>query len=238
MSSGGPLAGMEPTADWHARQHFNFLFEIETRAVEPLLPARIGPVEVRTGISVLNVGYMSFAPGSLGTLPAFEEITFSIQVQPDLSLDMPVPRLAVFDLRIGSNCREFLDFEAEHQRLSGDHSATLAGRINPAQDRLEVSDRDGRIFVFENTHPAPLFKRETAYGQYYAQREDGLYQGVFQWEGIGCEHQREGEGGRLFNHPFFRELDVEDLVQDCYMQMFLAPDTGALFRSFRPRRLC
>ena len=95
------LAGLQATAAWRIKHHFNFLFEIPTQAIEELLPVQLRPVEPNLGLSLVNVGYMRLHAGHLGHLPEFDEITFSIQVGADLSLDMPVPRFAFFDFRIG-----------------------------------------------------------------------------------------------------------------------------------------
>jgi hypothetical protein len=229
------LAGLQPTAVWHIKQHFNFLFEVSTRDIAGLLPSQLRPVEPNLGISLVNVGYMRLHAGQLGGLPEFDEITFSIQVGADLSLDMPTPRFALFDFRIGSNCEEFLQFEDTHQQLNGYFSNSLLATVNQEQTQVSIRDNDGPIFILRNTHPSPIRKTETAYGQYYSQRSRGLYQGVFQWQGSGFEHQTSGDAGRLFAHPFFREIDVETWIGDCHTQMFLVPNSEARLYSYQPR---
>jgi hypothetical protein len=227
------LAGLPSTAIWRIKHHFNFLFEISTREIAALLPPQLRPVEPTLGLSLVNVGYMRLHAGHLGGLPEFDEITFSIQVGADLSLDMPTPRFALFDFRIGSGCEQFLEFENTHQELNGYFSSSLIATLNETQDEVSVQDGHGPIFVLRNTHPAPVLKKETACGQYYSKRPNGLYHGVFQWQGMGFEHQRAGDAGRLFRHPFFKEIDVE-AVGNCYTQMFMAPNSEARLYSYQP----
>jgi hypothetical protein len=230
------FAGYSMTAIWRIKHHFNFIFEIPTRDIAHLLPTRLRPIEPSIGLSLLNVGYMRLHAGQLGNLPEFDEITFSIQVGADLSLDIPMPRFAVYDLRIGSNSEAFLSFENDHQELNGYYSKSLTAIVNSTQDEVSVEDDDGRIFVLRNTNPELTLKTELALGQYYSKRPDGLYQGIFRWEGGGFEHQHGGDAGCLFAHPFFQEIDVAR-VSGCYTQMLLAPDSEARLHSYRPRRL-
>lgn len=231
------LGGMAPTHNWRVKSHFNFICEIDSDVVRPLVPTRLALKEARPGVGLLNIGYMALVAGHLdGQLPEFEEITFSVHVHPDLTLKTSIPRMSVYDIRIGSNCKAFLDYEAEHQKLNGTYWPTLRGTLNDAQDQLTVQDESGPLFTLKNTHPSPPHKMEDAVGQYYSMYEGQLYQGVFRWTGRGTEHQRDGDWGQLFNHPFFREIDVERNVFDCYMQMFMAPDSNPLFYSFYPRR--
>lgn len=228
------LAGMPSTEDWRVKHHFNFIYEVPTATVEPLLPSRIVPREARPGICLLNVGWMRLHPGQHGGLPEFDELTLSLHVQPDLSLDAPIPRMSLYDIRIGSNSEQFLAYEAEHQMLNGFYSPTLRCELSEDETELRASDEHGPLFVMRNTHPKPHYKQEVAVGQYYSVFGGQLYQGVFLWEGNGCEHQREGDSGRLYLHPFFEGIDVEE-IEDCYMQMLLEPGSEVMFRSFSPR---
>jgi hypothetical protein len=231
------LGGMTSTAIWQVERHFNFIFEIETDKVAHLVPAPLSLREPRPGVSLVNVGYMKYPPGELGgQLPAFEEITFSLLVNPDLSLDAPIPRLCVYDFRIGSDSAQFLAFERDHQKLNGYLAEGLVTRFDVEHNHLSVADKHGPIFELRNTLPAPHWKTEVAVGQYYSRFGNELWQGVFLWDGRGCEHQHAGDAGRLYPHPFFAEIDVRD-VGDCYMQMCLAPRTGVVFGSYHPRKL-
>ena len=234
--AGAALAGMPSTAVWHAARHFNYMFEIDIDAVAGLLPRRLAPVEPRIGTALLNVGYMRLLPGTMGIDETFDELTVSVQVHPDLSLSMPMPRFAFYDIRIGSNSRAFLDFETIHQKLPVMHLPTLDSRLGHEGRTLDVRDAEGPIFRFANTHPDPMFKREHIYGQYFSMCADVLYQGVFAWEGIACEHQYPGPAGELFAHPLFRGLALDQYRPYVYMQTFLAHAVDpATFRSYSPR---
>lgn len=229
------LAGLESTEDYVVDEHLNYMYEVETARILPLLPTTLCPREPRPGTSLVNVGYMKFDAGHVGGLADTIELTLSIIVGPDLSLDMPVPRMSVYDFRIASNCAVFLAHEDEHQKLEGMHLPGLSRRLD-GPGRLDVWDDEGPILTFRNPNPAPSYKYEYATGQYVSGHPSGLYQGVFSWEGVGCEQQAQGDCGRLFQHRFYQEIDVS-WISDSYMQMFLPSATQVLFRSFRPRKI-
>jgi hypothetical protein len=231
-----PLAGLASTEDYLIDEHLNFMFEVDTDRIQHLLPARVTPKEVRFGVSLVNVGYMKFDASHIGGLRDCIELTSSIIINPDLSLDMAVPRMCVYDFRIASNCPVFLAHEDEHQKLPGMLLPGLARELDETGGHLRVWDDTGPILQFHNTHPNPTYKRETATGQYVARHSGGLWQGVFLWDGVGCEQQHPGDAGFLSPHPFFAELPVSHLG-DCFLQMFLPPQTQVSFRSFVPRRI-
>lgn len=230
------LAGLGTTEDYLVDEHLNYMFEVDTSRVASLLPPHVTPKEPRPGRSLINVGYMRFDGSQIGGRPDTIELTLSIVINPDLSLDMPIPKLCVYDFRIASNCPVFLSHEDEIQKLQGMHLPGLARRFHPDRYGVDVWDDHGPIFSFKNPNANPVFKYELATGQYVTRHRDGLYQGVFVWEGVGCEQQSQGDCGRLHPHPFFQEIDV-DWAEDCYIQMFLPHATPVLFRSFYPRRL-
>lgn len=227
------LAGQPSTEDWLVNQQINFVFPVPTEVVQPHLPSFVIPKEDLPGRSLLNVGWMRLEPGMFGRLPAFDEITFSVHVQPDLALNMPMPRMSIFDFRIGSNSKEFLAYEADHQKLNGYLSESLTVTVDG--QTVRASDDDGPIFELTNTHPEPVFTYEVGAGQYYSWYEGSYYQGVFMWCGAGFEHQHPGDFGRLYNHPFFAEVDVEQEVDECYMQGLTEASSTVLFRSFEPK---
>lgn len=235
INTAGTLAGLASTEDYIVDEHLNYMFEIDTEFVAPLLPAPLSPREPLPGTALVNVGYMKFDARQIGGLADTIELTLSIVVQPDLALAMPMPRMSVFDLRIGSNCPVFLSHEAEHQRLNGLHLPGLARNLHAA-GHLEVWDDDGPILEFKNPNPEPIYKYEFATGQYCSGDITGLHQGVFSWEGVGCEQQAHGDCGRLYPHRFYREIELAS-VGDCFLQMFLPIGSQAFFRSFQTRRL-
>lgn len=229
------LAGLASTEDYVIDEHLNYMYEVDTARISPLLPAPLSPKEPRPGRSLVNVGYMKFDATQIGGLADTIELTLSIIINPDLSLDMPLPRMSVYDFRIASNCPVFLAHEDEYQKLKGMHLPGLSRRLE-APGHLDVWDDEGPIFALRNPNPAPIYKYEYATGQYVSDHPSGLHQGVFSWEGVGCEQQADGDCGRLFPHRFYQEIDVS-WIGDCFLQMFLPDSTQVLFRSFFTRRI-
>ncbi|PRX24034.1 hypothetical protein B0G75_12477 [Paraburkholderia sp. BL18I3N2] len=235
MSTNISLAGMSLTAEYVIDEHVNYIFEIDTARVRNYLPTYLCSKEPRHGVSLINIGYMKFDATQIGGLAETIELTLSIVVDPDLSLEMAVPRISVYDITIASNCPTFLAHEDRLQRLNGIYLPGLSRSLRGPGD-LEVWDEDGTILEFRNPSPNPIYKYEYVTGQYVSAHPSGLYHGVFSWEGVGCEQQVEGDCGGSLPHRFYHDLDVGSFG-NCYMQMFL-PDAGqALFSSFYPRRL-
>jgi hypothetical protein len=228
------LAGLASTEDYVIDEHVNYMFEVETELVAPLMPAPLSPKEPRPGTALVNVGYMRFDGRQIGASSETIELTLSIVVQPDLTLEMQIPRMSVFDLRIASNCPVFLAHEAEHQKLPGVFLPGL-DRILRGPGDLEVWDDCGPILRFRNPCSDPIYRLEQATGQYFTLDDEGLHQGVFCWEGVGCEQQATGDCGRLHAHRFYEGIDPA-WIGDCFLQMFLPAGGQALFRSFQTRR--
>lgn len=233
---GTTLAGLESTVDYLIDENLNFMYEVDASHVLPLMPPQISPKEPRIGKALINVGYMKFDATPIGGRPDAIELTLSVIINPDLTLDMPVPRMCLYDLHIASNCLVFVEHEDEIQKLKGMHLPGLSRKMDSRGNRLEVWDDDGPLFTFINPNPLSIFKSEIACGQYISSHPDGLYQGVILWEGVGCEQQSSGDCGKLYPHPFFKGIDVS-WVEDSYMQMMLRASNQALFRSFYPRKI-
>ena len=99
-----PIAGRKCVSRWNLSTIFHNLFEIPTAAIAPLLPKGVEPLEVRPGVSLYDIGDVLWNSGNLdGSWPAFHELTAMIVVQPDLSIDMPMPKFAFYVPKIIAN---------------------------------------------------------------------------------------------------------------------------------------
>jgi hypothetical protein len=102
-------------------------------------------------------------------------------------------------------------------------------------DAVEVSDDDGPIISYRNTHPNPVYASDELWGQHYNETK-GLHFGVWEWDGIKFEHMQKGDAGRLYPHPFFKGMDMRR-VRGCYRQMLMEPGSSAVERFYRVRQL-
>lgn len=233
---------MEQIIHWRLRHQMAFIYETETSAIEHLLPRGIYPVEARPGISMIFIGYNDYKAGVnfIGgeVQPPFQEMTRCILVQPDLSLKMPIPRFTFFVHRIGSNNDAFVQQEIAKLYLPSYYTPSMKVDVNEAGTELRMFDDNGPIQHLKNTHSAPVYRRDSFFGQYYTEHEGKLYFGVWSWEGVVSVHQRPGDAGGIFEHPFLtetaRKLSASSLGAP-YQQFFSRPGEVSEQRFYKPR---
>jgi hypothetical protein len=110
-----PVGGRAMTIKWRLSHNFLAFLEIDTEAVEPLLPRCLTLVEVRPGISLLSLGCLYYRPGIFRPdSPSFSEAFCVVSVQPDLSFRMPNPRFSFYALSVYSDSPDFCRIENEH----------------------------------------------------------------------------------------------------------------------------
>lgn len=233
---------MERVIYWRLRHQMAFLFEVEMSAVQPLLPRGLFAVEARPGIALMFIGYNDY--DSTGNLidgheqPRFQEMTRCFLVQPDLSIRMPVPRFCFFVHRIGANNEVFVDQEVDLLHLPSFRTPAMKAETNTSGTELWLRDEEGPIHHLKNTHPAPVYRNESFFGQYYTVENDKLWFGVWSWRGVACIHQRDGEAGAIFEHPFLTECEprlAASSLGRTYQQVFTRPGELSEQRFYKPR---
>ena len=237
------IDGMELIIDWNIRHQMAFVFEIDTDLANEMIPAETGlqAYEARPGVALMFMGYNDYYPGNIiygEPQPEFIEITRMFMVQPDLSIDMPLPRFTFYMHQIASNNPTFIKQEIETLHLPSYYAPTMVAKTNEAKTDLFVSDKDGKIRELLNTHPNPTYRNDSFYGQYFTLQDDQLYFGVFYWSGHVCIHQREGYGGGEFDHPYLSGLDKTfppEAIKNVYMQLITTYDAPLVQRFYRPR---
>src|SRR5262249_30290128 len=150
--------------------------------------------------------------------------------QPDLTLDMPMPRFAFYVLGAGADSAEFMANEERTLKLSTHVLPTLAYEADLSIPAVALGDDDGPLFTLRNTHPAPVARELEQWGQFYTAKNGTLYRGIWEWEGVAVEHQHPGDAGRVYSHPFYGELATH--LGDCWLQMFGARDAEIVQRFF------
>ena len=76
------------------------------------------------------------------------------------------------------------------------------------------------------------------FGQYYTIQEGKLYFGVWYWAGKVCTHQKPGNAGGVFDHPFLTGFDrtfSPGDVKDCYLQLITTYGQPLVSRFYQPR---
>lgn len=232
---------MELVIHWTLRHQMGFIYEVDLATIQALLPRGIQPVEARPGVGLLFLGYNDYQPGNLiggQSQGRFHEVTRTVLVQPDLSIRMPIPRFTFYLLRIGSENKAFVDQEIRMLHLPSYWSASLRGEANADGTEVRLLDEHGMIHHIKNTHPAPIYRNDSFFGQYYTVEDGKLYFGVWSWRGIACVHQRSGDAGGIFEHPFLTEVEpslAAGSVGRAYLQVFTRPGDLSEQRFYAPR---
>jgi len=216
-----------------------FMIEMDLEKAKSLVPEGIFPVEARPGVALAFIGYEHYNSGNLlydKPSDEFYELTQFLVVQPDLSIEMPMPRYAFFVLQIASEDSEFIRQEIEIVKAKSYFSPTLKVQYSPDNHELTVEDENGPIQQFKNSHQNIEFMEDAFWGQYFSVMDGQLYVGVWNWRGFLFQHQKRGNIGQIYEHPFFENLSPNDL-QECYMQLLTQPEELIRQRFYVPRPL-
>lgn len=206
---------------WQFDFALSTFFEIDTNLIQPLLPSTLNPMEVISGVSLINITSFNFPAGALGSLPEFQELIFSVIVTPDLSKE--VPKFAMYILNIGSSCKEHLQFSADYYKLPI-YEPLLRGNINKDKMAVEFNDSHGTILSMKNcARDIRYNKDEQRYFQAFTSQGDQIYIADVHIKASLHEHQQAGDVGVLYKHPFFQNLDLEEAEPVPYLQMIGEP---------------
>ncbi|MFC1619649.1 hypothetical protein ACFL45_06850 [Candidatus Neomarinimicrobiota bacterium] len=206
------------------------LFEIETDAIEHLVPKGLTPMQSAPGMSLLHLTALNFPAGALGGLPEFQELIFGVLVSPDLSRG--VPKFATIILSLGSTNREHLEHSANYYKLPvTDPFNSVVIQHEP--HAVEFADGTGQILTMQNIHPEPVYADADLYFQAFVEDNGDLYVADLHMQSGLFEHQQQGDGGKLWPHPFFRGIDLENAEPTAYLQMASQP--GIVGQQLYPR---
>jgi hypothetical protein len=205
-------------------------YEIELEAIENLVHKRLSPVEVAPGIALIALTALNFPAGALGHLPEFQELIFGLVVTPDLSRG--VPKFAMHILSLSSTNLEHLEHCVSYYKLPVFAQFSCVN-IQKDPHAVDYEDDNGLIATMKNVHPNPVYEQGERYFQAFVEDAGELYVADVLMRGSLFEHQNTGDTGTLYNHPFFRGIDMEEAEPVAYMQMFNEP--GSLGQQYYPR---
>jgi len=212
------------TVEWRARHQTLFLYEVDLDALVPHVPDAVTVQEVRPGVGLLAIESLHYLPGHFADPRESVEIVVAVLVEPDLTVQMPVPQFSLFVTSVLSSSAAFVEHERMLLRTPMEHAPDL--RMSYAPDGASVAIFEGETPIVEcrNTRAPAVFAPKVMWGLIYSNKQGELHRGAFRWEGNVFEHQqRGGDVGRLHPHPVFRGLDVSR-VRGCYRQMAAQPD--------------
>ncbi|MFT3691606.1 MAG: hypothetical protein QM831_00590 [Kofleriaceae bacterium] len=218
------LGNINLTLIWRVKKQVMYLYEVDADAVAHFVPPSLEMIEVRPGRALFAVEALHYHTGHFGKpdSPEFYEAVFTIAVQPDLSVPMPVPRFCMHAVAVISDSE---DFCAQEHRLLHTPTELVPGltmEFTADGASCIMKDGDQLIIDMKNTAGGVQFEPKKLYGQYYTNTK-GLQHGLWTWQGQMFEHQKVGDYGVIGDHPFWKGLDLRR-VRGCYRQMVAKPD--------------
>lgn len=231
------LGGRPLGDEWPIRFHIGFVFEVPLAPLEAQLPSGVSAVEPVPGVGLLSVIHARYEDGTLGQ-PSFDEIVCSALVAPDLSLDMPPPRLTFYVLRVASNDGRFVAHKIEALEMPVFHTPSLRAELDADRLGTRVWDDDGEILRMRYQSDGPRFAEKSFCGQYFADPGSERVHGVWRWRGELAEQQRRLRGAAtLHEHPFFARAGLSRTDPIAWLQQVSAPAETVRMWTYVPRRL-
>ena len=228
-----PGANKDGKIIWNYDFALSTFYEVELDAIEHLIPKRLSPVQVAPGVSLVNLTALNFPAGALNKLPEFQELILSLVVAPDLRRG--VPKSAMHVISLGSTNQEHLDHCVSYYKLPVYGQFT---KVDLAQDPhiAQYEDSHGPIARLLNIHPNPDYFDGERYFQAFVEDEGEIYVADVVMKGMLYEHQKPGDPGQFWEHPFFRSIDLSNADPVVYMQMFNQPGTRGEQHYQRPEK--
>lgn len=215
------------TLHWRIKKQLVFFFEVETDQLAPLVPPQLELQEVRPGVSLCALEMLHYKVGHFAEgYREFYEAVFAATVQPDLSIDMPVPRFAMYAMKVVSDSTEFCHSEASSIFTPTHHVPNFRTEFSDDGASCELFDGDYLIASCHNAAPETPVKPQTIWGQYFTNTQ-GLQRGIWRWDGLAAEHMKSNADTRLHPHLLWSGLDVSR-VSRSYRQMAAKPEATDL----------
>ncbi len=219
---------MRSSGEYHIWS-FDFAFssslEISTQQIKSVLPPNIHPMEIRPGVSLLNISVFDFTGESHTLTQSCVEIIVGIHILPHLGLAKELPKMSLFLLQMGATTTEFLN-SPDAVDVQPFIKKPLQVEIDRENISVECCDHKGeKIFLMQKQNNSPVYSPDLFYIQTFCNQGDSLYSGGVFLESNKFEHQKKSHPiGKFHNHSFFQGIDVENLdTSDCYIQTWSKP---------------
>lgn len=226
---------------WYSDYECYFMFEVSISQLTPLLPKSIIPTEVRPGVGLIGMGFISFNDDNIVT-PNFREISLSAVVQNDLSLiDDSLPKFALFPISITSNSHDFLN-----QAKSTDYmpsmflsNVEINLRKNKASGFFQHQSNTILDFKLTALPEERFFSDAEDLFQVFTINDEYIYVANVAWSGKIYETQKKSIFESLAletSHEFFKGITIDDPLNSLYLYMIANPGEVHSVRFPAPQR--
>ncbi len=219
---------------WHYDYSIGFALEIEAEKVRRFLPKGLHPFEIKPGVSLLMINVLQFMADNHNFPAAFSEVTFSVNVIPDLMLAGRLPKFAVYVINVGVDDLEFAGDAYNTDKLPF-YPTALEILVDREAGTVSCRDDLGPIFTLRNIAAGSQFERKEDFFQVFSLHEGQILHGAMTLDAESYEHQAAGPCGRVYAHPIFRGLDAENPAAENYMQLLTAREALGIQHYYRLR---
>lgn len=225
-----------PLITWDIQYALQTSLEMPLDALRAVVPPGLEVFEVRPGIGLLVMTMFHYDPWQQRSYEDLYETIMLVQVVPDLRWG--IPNLAAYVASFGSNDPAFLADERANN-LFPTFDALLRFEVDTVAHRVRCFEGDRPVYDLAHAgRRTPVFTQQDVYCQVYVQHEGHLHVSHNTFSGQVYQHQEEGDGGILHDHPFFLGADVTGRRVTPHLQMISKPGT-ALRQAYywRPERV-
>jgi hypothetical protein len=219
---------------WNYDYSIGFALEIDSEKVRRFLPKGLHPFEIKPGISLLMINVLQFMEDNYNFPAAFTEVTFSVNVIPDLMLAGRLPKFAVYVINVGVDNPDFAGDAYNTDKLP---FYPRALDIVVDRDAGTVSCRDDRgpIFTLKDIGGGSHFERKEDFFQVFSSLDGRILHGAMTLDAETYEHQMAGSCGRIHAHPIFCGLEAENPAAENYMQLITSREALGIQHYYRLR---
>ena len=219
---------------WNFDFALTTFYEVDAFQLESLIPPQLSLQEAAPGVGLINVTAFNFVKGQLGALPEFQELILSAIVSPDLSRG--VPSAAMFVLSLTSTCQEHLDHSQDYYKLPVVELLTESS-IDKINHEINFEDGNGKIAQIKNCAPViNEYNYSKRYFQAFTKEGEHVFISDVFIEASLFEHQESGDTGKLYEHPFFKGIEVDDSDVTNFLQMVNEPGSAGKQTYFKPTK--
>lgn len=219
---------------WNFDFALTTFYEVDAFQLESLIPPQLSLQEAAPGVGLINITAFNFVKGQLGALPEFQELILSAIVSPDLSRG--VPSAAMFVLSLTSTCQEHLDHSQDYYKLPVVELLTESS-IDKINHEINFEDGNGKIAQIKNCTPViSEYDYSKRYFQAFTKEGEHIFISDVFIEAPLFEHQESGDTGKLYEHPFFKGIEVNDSDVTNFLQMVNEPGSAGKQTYFKPTK--
>lgn len=192
-------------------------FEFPTENARRILPGHLEPVEVHHGTSIFSMTAFDFTESMVGP---YGEVVMSVIVAPLVKSGERLPKSAFYPYLVGTTTKAARDHAIERWHLPHwmedlEVALSSAGRSITARVAALGSP------VAEMTIGDYSWSPVSHLYQSFMKDAQGAYLANIVMEGSQSEHEEETGRIRLFEHPFNKDLDIDEVYEVPFRELWM-----------------